>query len=246
MNLFPLIGVSGSVDEKETQSYLMRCYSGALIAAGAAPLLLSPDAQGEILDALLDRLDGVFLAGGVDLAPELFGEEPIEKLGEVNPLRDAFEIQLVKKAFEQDMPVLGVCRGVQSMNVALGGTLWQDLPSQYRTQENQPPMLHRQTSRDCYTSHRVQIERDSLLYRLVGADEIPVNSFHHQAVKAAAPSLRVVARASDGVIEAVECPERAFFLGVQWHPERYFDRREDAMAIFRAFSEAAARYAEHK
>ena len=243
---FPLIGISGSLDEKETQHFLMRCYSSALIAADAVPLLLSPAMDEAMLDSCLDRLDGVFLAGGNDLAPDLFGEDPVEKLGEVNPLRDQFEMMLVRKAFDRRMPVFGICRGIQSMNVAMGGTLWQDLPSQYRTADGQPPMQHRQTAKDCYTSHRVKVETETLLHLLVKADEIRVNSFHHQAVKDAAPGLMVTACATDGVIEAIECPDHPFFLGVQWHPERYFDRQEDSMALFRAFAEAAAKYAMQK
>lgn len=246
MAKFPLIGISGSLDEKETQHFVLRCYTNALMAAGAVPMLLSPAMNSDMIDRTLDALDGVFLAGGNDLAPDLFGEEPVEKLGEVNPLRDRFEMELIQKAFERKMPVFGICRGIQSMNVAMGGSLWQDLPSQYRTADGQPPMLHRQTAMDCYTSHRVKVEKDTMLYSLVKTDEIRVNSFHHQAIKQTAPVLRVTACATDGVIEAVECPQHPFFLGVQWHPERYFDHQADAMALFEAFSQAASRYAAEK
>ena len=243
---FPLIGVSGSMDEKETQQFLLRSYTNALMAAEAIPMLLTPGMNSHMMERTLDVLDGVLLAGGNDLAPDLFGEDPVEKLGEVNPLRDQFEMELIRKAFERKMPVFGICRGIQSMNVAMGGTLWQDLPSQYRTADGQPPMLHRQTALACYTTHRVHVEKETVLHSLVKTDEIRVNSFHHQAIKQAAPNLRVTARATDGVIETVECPDHPFFLGVQWHPERYFDRQEEALALFKAFSEAASQYAEGK
>ena len=132
------------------------------------------------------------------------------------------------------------------MNVALGGTLWQDLPSQYRAPDGQPPMAHSQSRADCYTSHSVRIEEASLLHRLMQTDTLRVNSFHHQAVRKAAPSLRVTALATDGVIEAIESPAHPFFLGVQWHPERYYTRDENASVLFRAFAEAASAYQQEK
>lgn len=246
MNTYPMIGISGSLDDNETQQYILRTYTGALIAAGAVPVLLAPDMTEGMLGECLKHLDGVLLSGGNDVAPELFGAEPIQQLGEVNPVRDTFEMRLVCEAFTHRIPTFGICRGIQSMNVAMGGTLWQDLPSQFRTADGQPPLAHSQKRMACYRSHKVRIEKDSLLHQLVRADEIPVNSFHHQAVREAAPCLRITARATDGVIEAVECPSHPFFLGVQWHPERYYDREEDSMALFRAFVQAAREYQQKK
>lgn len=242
LKTYPMIGVSGSINAQETELFLMRSYSSALTAAGAVPVLLSPDMNDGMLDECLERLDGLLLAGGNDMAPELFGELPIPQLGEVNPLRDDFEMRIIPKAFALGMPILGICRGIQSLNAAMGGTLWQDLPSQYRTKNQSSPIAHSQTRPGIYTSHSVDVKKDSLLYTLCGAESIRVNSFHHQAVCKAAPGFVETAHAPDGVTEAIEHPSHPFCLGVQWHPERYYDRAADAMQLFSAFAQAALRY----
>ncbi len=222
MAAYPLIGVSGSIDAEETRHFILRDYLTAVIAAGGVPVLLSPDMEGDMLEDCLARLDGLLMAGGNDVSPALFGEPPVEALGEVNPLRDGFEMRLVRLAAARLMPVLGICRGVQAMAAALGGSLWQDLPSQYRTADGNPPIAHRQTSPGRYASHTVSVLPGTLLARLTGgAETLRVNSFHHQAVKVPG-SLRVCALAPDGVIEAVEDASLPFFLGVQWHPERMY------------------------
>ena len=246
MNTYPIIGVSGSINDRETELFLMRSYSSALTASGAAPLLLSPDMNDGMLDACLERIDGLLLAGGNDMAPEIFGELPIAQLGEVNPLRDDFEMRIIPKAFALGMPIFGICRGIQSLNAAMGGTLWQDLPSQYRTRDQAAPIAHSQNRPGIYPSHPVAVEKDSLLYTLCGAEEISVNSFHHQAVRAVAPGFAASAHSPDGVIEAIEHPSHPFCLGVQWHPERYHDRKADSKCLFDAFSEAARQYRAEK
>ena len=206
MAAYPLIGVSGSIDAEETRHFILRDYLTAVIAAGGVPVLLSPDMEGDMLEDCLARLDGLLMAGGNDVSPALFDEPPVEALGEVNPLRDGFEMRLVRLAAARCMPVLGICRGVRAMAAALGGSLWQDLPSQYRTADGNPPIAHRQTSPGRYASHTVSVLPGTLLARLTdGAETLRVNSFHHQAVKAPG-SLRVCALAPDGVIEAVEGP----------------------------------------
>lgn len=246
MAVHPLIGVSGSVDLKETQHFLLSCYANALLAAGAVPLLIPPALEGEALENCLTRLDGLFLAGGNDVAPETYGCEPVEALGEVNPVRDRFEMAAVRWAFEKQMPVFGICRGAQVMNVAMGGTLWQDLPSQYRTQAGDRPLAHSQKRLDVYPSHAVRVEPGTLLHSLVRTETLRVNSMHHQAVRAPGASLHISAWAPDGVPEALECPDHPFFLAVQWHPERYFSSSKDAMALFRTFAKAASVYAQNR
>lgn len=242
MNHYPLIGVSGAVDEKERENVMMRCYARAVLSGGAMPVLLSPDMDDDMLDSCLAKLDGLLLAGGTDVAPELYGEDPVYELGEVTPLRDQFEMRLVKKAYALGMPVLGICRGIQSMNVAMGGTLWQDLPSQFRTEAGERPLLHSQKRPDYYQSHSVVIQEGTRVHSIVKTDRLRVNSFHHQAVKVAADGFVISARSTDGVIEAIERPDRPFFVGLQWHPERYFDRTEDAKAVFAALAQAAREY----
>lgn len=246
MNHYPLIGISGSVAKTEKDMSIQTCYTNALMRAGALPVLLCPHMNDDMLLSCLSGLDGVLLAGGNDVSPDRYGHEPINALGEVNPLRDDFEGRLVRMAAQMNMPVLGICRGIQSMNVALGGTLWQDVPSQYHRPDGKEGLAHSQTRADFYTSHRVKIEKGTLLSRVIGEEEIWVNTFHHQAVREAAPGLAVGAHASDGLIESIEHPGLPFFLGVQWHPERYFDRDRTAMALFDAFADAARAYAAKK
>mgnify|MGYP004514103553 CR=1 FL=1 len=236
---FPLIGVSGSMDKDETQYFIMRSYMQALTGAGGVPVLLCPDMNSEQLESCVNRLDGLLLAGGNDLAPSLFHQAPLPALGEVNPLRDQLELRLIAATVERRLPVLGICRGIQVMNVAMGGSLWQDLPSQ-----NPSAFGHRQNCLGQYPSHQVEVVDGSLLRQIVGQDRLAVNSFHHQAVKEAAAELSVCAYAPDGVIEAVEHPSLPFFLGVQWHPERTVHTDDVSRAIFSAFVQAACQIKE--
>jgi len=242
MNHFPMIGISGSISKTEKEMSIQTCYTNALMKAGAVPVLLCPNMNDDMLRQCLSGLDGILLAGGNDVGPECYGQEPLDELGDVCPLRDDFEGRLVRMAAEMKMPVLGICRGIQSINVAMGGTLWQDVPSQYRTAEGKKGVAHSQTRSDFYTSHGALIEEDTKLYALLGRREIRVNSFHHQAVREPAPCMKVAAHASDGLIEAIEHPGLPFFMGVQWHPERYFDRDETAMALFSALCDAAREF----
>lgn len=246
MNHHPLIGISGSISKTEKEMSIQTCYTNALMKAGAIPVLLCPTMDDEMLEQCLCGLDGLMLAGGNDVAPDCYGQDPIDELGDVSPLRDHFEGRLVRLAAERKMPVLGICRGIQSINVAMGGTLWQDVPSQYRTAEGKKGMAHSQSRADFYTSHRVILEKDTLLFSVIGQQEIRVNSFHHQAVREPAPGMRVAAHATDGLIEAIEHPGMPFFAGVQWHPERYFDRDQTAMALFNALARAAEAYRDQK
>lgn len=246
MKRIPLIGISGSIDAEETKQILVRDYMRAVLAAGGIPILLSLDMEGQMLDACMERLDGLLLAGGNDIAPKLFGQLPSQHLGEVNPLRDQFEMWLIGEAIKRQMPTLGICRGMQVMNVALGGTLYQDLPTQYQHVGDTPLHLHMQTCGGRHTSHTVSVSQDSQLFQAVGVNSFDVNSFHHQAVWEVAPTLRVSARAVDGVIEAIEHSTLPFFWAVQWHPERMHQTDRHAAALFAALAEAASEYAANK
>lgn len=234
MNSQPFIGLSGSVNSEQTQHFILRDYMKAILEAGGVPLLLSPDLDAQALEGCLERLDGLLLAGGNDVDPSVYGQPPMPGLGEVNPLRDAFEGALVRAALRRRMPLLGICRGVQAMNAALGGTLYQDLPSQ-----RPEGWLHAQTAPGSYPSHEVTVRQGTLLARVVGEGTLRVNSFHHQAVRDAAPCLRVAAQAGDGVVEALEHPDLPFFLGVQWHPERMYATDARAAALFEGLCRAA-------
>lgn len=210
-----------------THDYLLRVKE-----AGAIPVMLPP--VGELPLDVLDRLDGLVLTGGEDIDPERYGQPPSPKLGDVDPLRDALELKLAAEAVRRGMPVLAVCRGLQVLNVALGGTLIQDLPS-----EQPSDTAHRQEAPSTEGSHQVQLDPESRLAQIAGKAELWVNSFHHQAAKSVAPRLRPVAHAADGVIEALEGAE-GFMIGVQWHPEC----QRDAFGgrLFGAFVEACAAY----
>ena len=244
MAAYPLIGVSGSIDAEETRHFILRDYFTAVIAAGGAPVLLSPDMEGGMLEDCLARLDGLLLAGGNDVSPALFGQQPIEALGEVNPLRDAFEMRLVRLAAQRELPTLGICRGVQAMAAALGGSLWQDLPSQYRTADGMPPAAHRQTSPGHYASHAVDVLPGTLLERLLGgAETLAVNSFHHQAVTSPGKGMRITATAPDGTAEAMESTCHKPVIGVQWHPEWM---GTDGLPLFRWLVDEARLFSEAK
>ena len=199
---------------------------GACFFAGYAP---EPDLS----------CDGLVLCGGGDLESTLFGQEDRGS----NPpdrVRDRAELRLFDAFFRAGKPILGICRGVQMLNVALGGTLIQDLPSQHRREEGLPAMSHRQTALGQYPSHRVEVAEGSLLEQIVGQREIWVNSFHHQAVGEVASCANLSAWAADGVVEAIELPDAPFVLGVQWHPEKMTQAGDEASRrLFAAFAEAA-------
>ncbi|MCS7059229.1 MAG: gamma-glutamyl-gamma-aminobutyrate hydrolase family protein [Meiothermus sp.] len=212
-----LIGVTAQSRDSEgllrTRIWgLLEPYLRALGQAGASIVILPPQPT-ERLPTLLRRLGAVLLPGGVDVDPAEFGEEPLPALGEVDPVRDGLELWVARYAAEHGLPALGICRGVQVMNVALGGNLYQDLPSQgfgtlQHYQKAPPPAL----------GHSLEQVGESPLDR-VFPPRFRVNSYHHQGLKRLAPGLRAAAVAPDGLVEAVFLEGHPFYLGVQWHPE---------------------------
>jgi len=185
----------------------------------------------------LSRVDALVLTGGEDVSPSRYGQAPHPRLGTISDERDEAEIALVETARELQLPTLAICRGVQILNVALGGTLIQDIPSQVRTDIDHDPDTPRTTR-----THRVHIDTNSRLARAVGVTEMDVNSVHHQAIERVAPTLRVVATAPDGVIEGVETPldDPWWCVGVQWHPEDTFETGELDRRLFAALAGAAS------
>ncbi|HHW07316.1 MAG TPA: gamma-glutamyl-gamma-aminobutyrate hydrolase family protein [Clostridia bacterium] len=229
----PLIGVTCQQEDELVS--VTRYYGEALMAAGGLPVLLPVTLDRQVINAYGEMLDGLLLSGGGDLDPSFFGEEPLRGLGTVCPQRDIFELELCKLFLAAHKPVLGICRGLQVLNVALGGTLFQDLRVQY------PASLeHQQKAPKNWATHRVAVETSSLLREILAAAEIRVNSFHHQGIKALGRSLRAVAWAADGVIEGVE-RETGFAVGVQWHPERLWETHQEQKQLFDAFVEEARR-----
>lgn len=230
-----IIGISHSGDAKEGVYRIGEEYVRSLTDAGAMPVILTPAHSKEEIDQLLDMCDGILLSGGPDYDPSLYGEEKLADCGEVSAERDAFEILLTKAALERGMPVLAICRGIQTLNVACGGSLWQDIPSQIEG------AIHHSTYGDGVNAiHNVKISDDGIFDKIdFGEKCFEVNSFHHQALKRLADRLTVFAISEqDGVIEGAYDKNAKFTVGVQWHPERLSDRDENAKAIFRAFVEA--------
>lgn len=226
----PIILMTPSISEDERTITLARAYAEALYEAGGLPLLTDYCNLGEV-DALVERADGVFLPGGGDIDPQLFGEAPVQGLGIVSPMRDLFELALVKSAMKRSLPIFGICRGAQILNIALGGTVYQDINTQWAA----PIFKHQQSMPRQYASHTINIEKDSLLYGLVGKASIGVNSFHHQAVSRLGNGVQIAATSADGVIEAIEYPGVQFCLGVQWHPELMTQAASEQRRIFEAF-----------
>lgn len=200
-------------------------YAQALLRAGLVPLIVPPFLEAEHVEAVVGAVRGLVLTGGEDVVPSRFGAAPHPALGRTDAKRDEVEVALIAAARAHRVPILAICRGIQILNVALGGTLYQDLPS-----ERPGPIDHH----DEQAKHQVNVEPGSLLARTVGAEPGPVISRHHQAVRDLAPGLRISARAPDGVIECVELANGGpWMLAVQWHPE---DDVEES--LFRGFAEA--------
>jgi putative glutamine amidotransferase len=217
-------------------------YLHAVEAAGGVPLLLTPGHAPGSLEAILDLSHGLLLTGGEDVEPHRYGQDPHPALGEVNPPRDEMELAATRSALDRGMPVLAVCRGIQLLNVAMGGTLWQDIPAQLGGD-----LLHEQDGGVDDRPHRARVEPGSLLAAVVGMHQLSINSFHHQAIRDLAPGLRVTAWAPDGVVEGVEGTAHPWLVGVQWHPERgeahgpAGNPHDPDRRLFAAFVEAAAR-----
>jgi len=212
-------------------------YVRALVAAGCAPVLIPLLDDDERLRAIYERLDGIVLPGGADVAPQEYGEEPIDNLNVVEAPRDRTELTLARWAVADDLPTLGICRGQQVLNVALGGSLWQDLRHQAVT-----PVDHSDADGRARTAlmHRVRLDPGSRLAQLIDETDIEVNSLHHQAVKTVAPQLKVTGTSEDGVIESLESDDRRFLIAVQWHPEE-IDDLPWVRRLFTGFAHAAAR-----
>jgi putative glutamine amidotransferase len=231
----PLIGITTRLSAEET-FYLRRYYSEAVEGAGGAPVYIPLIPDRVYLSALCEKLDGLVLSGSnSDLDPIHYGEEPHQKLGAVIPERDETDLILLEVAERRAMPVLGICFGMQSLNIARGGSLIQDLGSQA------PESLkHEQGQIINRPSHHIRIEPHSLLAELAGSETARVNSSHHQAVNKVGRDLKVIARAPDGVVEAIidTRPDR-FILGVQWHPEVGWEKDRFSQAIFKKFIEEA-------
>ncbi len=232
----PIIGLSSTWGEGTSTSVPLT-YVESVIRAGGVPLVLPIVQDNELLIAMLDRVDALIMTGGEDVDPlKWYGEEPVNAMGEIAPCRDSFDMALVKIAVDRGMPVLGICRGLQVMNVAFGGTLYQDIPSQVEGTK----VKHNQKAPRNYGTHSIYIKEGSILNKQLGVDSIAVNSFHHQAVKDIAPGFKATAFAPDGVIEAIEMEGNNIVFGVQFHPEGFtFSGDDTFLGIFTHLVKAA-------
>lgn len=226
----PLIGLVPLMDYQRASYWMLPGYMEGIQQAGGIPVMLPLTDDEAVLAQLADSCDGFLFTGGQDVAPALYGEAAAELCGETSPQRDAMETKLLALAREQDKPVLGICRGIQFLNAALGGTLWQDLPAQNPSEVN-----HHQTGAYDQPIHMVQLLPGTPLADLLHKETLPVNSYHHQAIRVLAPELVPMAQAPDGIIEAVYEPGRRFVWAVQWHPEFSYKVNADSRKIFGAF-----------
>ena len=231
----PIIAVTPSWDNATKKMIVNQDYINAVTDAGGMPLVIPPVADEKGLLAALDCCDGLLLTGGDDVCPTLYGEEILPCCGDLTHERDFAEPVLIRGALERGLPILGICRGIEILNVALGGALYQDIALQYSEQIKHP----------CYDipaddAHAMNILPGTLLRQVIGMDQCMVNSRHHQAVKRVAEGFRICAKAPDGLIEGIEIPELTYFVGVQWHPERMIEDPK-MRGLFEHFVEASSK-----
>ncbi|MBK3496479.1 gamma-glutamyl-gamma-aminobutyrate hydrolase family protein [Viridibacillus sp. YIM B01967] len=228
----PVIGISTNL--KEQVLSLSTDNIAAITKFGGLPIVL-PNLEGTEIDSIVELIDGLLLTGGGDIDPTLFGEEPRQKLGSITPERDLFEIAIIKKMLAQNKPILGICRGAQILNIAVGGDMFQDIYSQTETKLLQ----HVQQAPRWHATHFVQVMESSLLKSIAQMEKFKVNSFHHQAIRKIPYGFEISAIASDGIIEAFESENHQFVMGLQWHPECMLLRNDQVSAkIMNAFINA--------
>ena len=230
----PIIGLTTEVvggDHLELRSTFIYSIS----KLGGIPLLLPKVEKEDVIMGQLEHIDALFLTGGSDIDPSTYDENPHPKLEKVEAGRDKYELELIHLAMEKNIPILGVCRGSQLLNSVAGGTMYQDLDSEY----DDTLIQHRQPSARDFLNHKIEVMEGTKLHDIVGTTEMSVNSFHHQANHEIGPSFEVSAVAPDGVIEAIESKEHDFVMGLQFHPEDAFEFDESSRKIMEAFINAA-------
>jgi len=230
----PVIAITCDYDCSVSKIQLYDGYYRAVSRAGGLPFLIAYTGI-EDIERILDMVDGILFTGGGDVDPVHFGEAPSSKLGSINPIRDEMEIELCRKALDKNMPVLGICRGIQLINIAMGGTVYQDLESQW---DKGKLIKHWQEAPDWYGIHEVVFKEGSKIHGIMGMMNLRTNSFHHQAVCKPASGFLITGWSPDGVVEAIESVEHRFAVGVQWHPERMWEKDERMLRPFVALVEA--------
>ncbi len=213
----PKIGIIPAVDNDRT-AFVHRHYISAIEQAGGAPLIVSYTSEAESLELYLEICDGFLLIGGADIDPARYGSERLPQCGELVPERDAYEFAIFKRIFDTGKPIFAICRGMQLVNTALGGTLYQDIPTEHPSE-----IVHRDREIKYTNTHRIRCAEGSPISRVCDAVTLTVNSYHHQSIKTLGEGLCVMAEAIDGIIEAIYHRQYGYLLGVQWHPERMGD-----------------------
>ncbi len=231
----PIIGVLPLWDDQRSSIWMLPGYLDALRLSGAIPIILPLEIENDDLEELCSHCDGFLFTGGHDVDPSLYGEPKSLLCGDTNLLRDNLEREVFHFATERNLPILGICRGIQIINALCGGTLYQDLPSEYDPSCRKIHQMSPPYDKPC---HRVSVVENSPLHTLTDSDKIEVNSYHHQAIKELAPSLSPMAHSEDGLVEAIYMPSQRFVWAVQWHPEFNFHTSPTSRAIVRAFVEA--------
>lgn len=228
----PLIGLIPLVDEGRESFWMLPGYMAGIARAGGLAVMLPLTGEDVDIENLVERFDGFLFTGGHDVDPALYGQEKEDCCGDLCPGRDTMEQKLLKAALAADKPVLGICRGLQLMNAVLGGTLWQDIPTQFPSETN-----HRMAAPYGRAEHTVQVNPELPFGNLPLT--LGVNSCHHQGIRELAPELKVWAKAPDGLVEAVYLPGKRYARAVQWHPEFFQVEDELSRTIFSGFVEAA-------
>lgn len=229
----PLIGIVPLVDTEKRSYWMLPGYMEGVVQAGGLPIMLPLTSNQTEIQQLTMMCDGFLFTGGHDVSPSVYQSHRSEKCGECCIQRDEMETALFRKAFEMDKPILGICRGIQFINAIMGGTLYQDLPTEYSSETE-----HHQLPPYDVPCHGVKIMEDSQLYDLLKVDTIMVNSYHHQAIKKLAPGIVPMAVSEDGLVEAIRVHKKSFIWAVQWHPEFSYHVDENSRKIFRKFVES--------
>ena len=241
----PLIGItcargSGGTWRENTlghfSEFVYDVYCQGVLSSGGVPVLIPTCQDRTSITKLCRTLDGLVLSGGVDVHPRHYRQEPAPGLRNIDEVRDNMELELTRQALAFDMPLLAICRGIQLLNVSLGGTLYQDIASQ-----TGGSILHSPAADRDVATHTVKIQPDTILHAIVKRRTLWVNSQHHQAIHELAASLLASAHARDGLIEAVEAPDKCFTVGVQWHPEGLWQKDTAAKKLFKALVKAAGK-----
>lgn len=226
----PLIGIAPSYKYDEQQILINKNYVQAILYSGGIPFILPVLFKDHLLDLYVNKLDGFILSGGPDVDAKYFNQNNLQFSGEISPIRDEFEIQLVKKLISNNKPILGICRGIQVINIAAGGDIYQDLKNELKSDI---PIMHSQKAPKWHPIHKITIQPNTKVWSSFHQSEIYVNSFHHQAVKNLADDFIISSTSPDGIIESIEHKHCNFIVGVQWHPELMWSKNAIFLGIFK-------------